>query len=149
LTSKEQYIHRLGRTARAGKKGDGLLMLIDFEQDAMMSKELKGLPITPCKQQGQVAQLCQTVSSSGPYQQAIAAASNPNHPLHQTAMQGYQAWLGFYNSNMKKLRWSPRDLVMHANAMAACWGYPDRPPALQKKTVGKMGLKGVPGLNTY
>lgn len=31
-SSREQYIHRLGRTARAGKRGQGLLMLAPYEQ---------------------------------------------------------------------------------------------------------------------
>jgi ATP-dependent RNA helicase MSS116 len=35
MTTKEQYIHRLGRTARAGKSGAGLLLLADFEQNCM------------------------------------------------------------------------------------------------------------------
>jgi len=59
----------------------------------------------------------------------------------------FQAWLGFYNSNLRKLGWTPAQLVQRANHLAACWGFPKAPPPLQKKTVGKMGLKGVPGLN--
>lgn len=31
-TNKEQYIHRLGRTARAGKMGAGLLILVTYEE---------------------------------------------------------------------------------------------------------------------
>merc|ERR1711971_763456 len=31
-SDKAQYIHRLGRTARSGKGGSGLLILCDFEQ---------------------------------------------------------------------------------------------------------------------
>ena len=30
-SSENQYIHRVGRTARAGKRGQALLMLCDFE----------------------------------------------------------------------------------------------------------------------
>eukprot|EP00615_Pteridomonas_danica_P010254 CAMPEP_0114352438 /NCGR_PEP_ID=MMETSP0101-20121206/17954_1 /TAXON_ID=38822 ORGANISM="Pteridomonas danica, Strain PT" /NCGR_SAMPLE_ID=MMETSP0101 /ASSEMBLY_ACC=CAM_ASM_000211 /LENGTH=628 /DNA_ID=CAMNT_0001492855 /DNA_START=54 /DNA_END=1940 /DNA_ORIENTATION=+ len=148
LTSKEQYIHRLGRTARAGRDGDGMLLLMDFEQQAMQ-KELKGLPLEVSAQQPLVDTFAQEVFQSQPYQQALACASNPKHPLNNTAMQSYQAWLGFYNSNLKKLHWTPQVLVAHANNMAKCWGYPHQPPALQKKTIGKMGLKGVQGLNTY
>ena len=29
---KAQYVHRLGRTARAGKQGSGVLLLADFER---------------------------------------------------------------------------------------------------------------------
>merc|ERR1719379_724709 len=31
-SDKAQYLHRLGRTARAGKEGSGLLLLCDFER---------------------------------------------------------------------------------------------------------------------
>jgi len=58
----------------------------------------------------------------------------------------YQAWLGFYNSNLKTLRWSPSELVQRANLWATDCIFQPEPPALQAKTVGKMGLKGVPGL---
>jgi ATP-dependent RNA helicase MSS116 len=36
ITDKEQYTHRLGRTARAGKGGAGMLMLMDFESKHML-----------------------------------------------------------------------------------------------------------------
>ncbi len=45
LTDREQYVHRLGRTARAGKAGAGLLVLADFE--ASLLGELKDLPLAP------------------------------------------------------------------------------------------------------
>eukprot|EP00521_Asterionellopsis_glacialis_P013941 CAMPEP_0195308052 /NCGR_PEP_ID=MMETSP0707-20130614/38025_1 /TAXON_ID=33640 /ORGANISM="Asterionellopsis glacialis, Strain CCMP134" /LENGTH=798 /DNA_ID=CAMNT_0040372311 /DNA_START=94 /DNA_END=2491 /DNA_ORIENTATION=+ len=41
--SREQYIHRLGRTGRAGKEGNGLLVLSPFE--SMFLSELKGLDV--------------------------------------------------------------------------------------------------------
>lgn len=31
-SSREQYIHRLGRTARAGKQGHGIILLAPFEK---------------------------------------------------------------------------------------------------------------------
>lgn len=53
--------------------------------------------------------------------------------------------LGFYNSNLSIVRWSKGQLVEMGNAFSAIIGL-DTPPALLRKTVGKMGLKGVPGL---
>ncbi len=41
---KAQYVHRLGRTARAGKSGKGLIILGDYESNFLNS--LSDLPIT-------------------------------------------------------------------------------------------------------
>ena len=61
--------------------------------------------------------------------------------------QAYQAWLGYYNSNLKALHWSQSDLVTYANDYARdTLRYGPEPPELAKTTVGKMGLKGVKGL---
>jgi hypothetical protein len=44
---------------------------------------------------------------------------------------GYQAWLGFYNSHLRRLRWTPGDLVRQAEAFALeCCQLPET-PALQ------------------
>ena len=42
-SDRAQYVHRLGRTARAGKAGSGALLLCDFEKYFL--KEIKDLPI--------------------------------------------------------------------------------------------------------
>lgn len=55
------------------------------------------------------------------------------------------AWLGFYNSNMRRLGWGREELVHFANAFSQSVGLPEL-PAIQKKTLGKMGLKGCPGI---
>ena len=44
MTTREQYTHRLGRTARAGKGGSGMLLLQPFEESSMR-KELKGFDL--------------------------------------------------------------------------------------------------------
>jgi len=62
----------------------------------------------------------------------------------KTGEQAYQAWLGFYNSQ-RRVRWSKPELVQQANRYAEIIGLQYQ-PTLEKKTVGKMGLKGVPGL---
>ncbi|KAI8800582.1 P-loop containing nucleoside triphosphate hydrolase protein [Cladochytrium replicatum] len=42
-TTREQYIHRVGRTGRAGKKGEGVLLLSPYEKHFL--EELQGLPV--------------------------------------------------------------------------------------------------------
>lgn len=44
--SAEQYIHRLGRTARAGKSGGGTLILAPYEAFFLRKRDVASLPIT-------------------------------------------------------------------------------------------------------
>ena len=44
-SDRAQYVHRLGRTARAGKDGSGVLLLCDFED--WFLRDLKDLPVKP------------------------------------------------------------------------------------------------------
>lgn len=77
-------------------------------------------------------------------QSAISKISTSDD-LVKAAEQAYAAWLGFYNSNLKKCGWDKPHLVTMANIFSAVIGLKEV-PYLEKKTVGKMGLKGVPGL---
>jgi ATP-dependent RNA helicase MSS116 len=43
-SSREQYIHRLGRTGRAGKEGEGIIILAPFEE-AFVRNEVADLPL--------------------------------------------------------------------------------------------------------
>jgi len=63
-----------------------------------------------------------------------------------TIVRAYQAWLGFYNSYLRKLGWSKEELVRNANYWVTEVVGVSEPPALQKRTIGKMGLRGVRGL---
>merc|ERR1719296_160315 len=135
---RAQYIHRLGRTARAGRGGAGCLLLADFE--AHFVRKLKsGKDPLPIKDHPR--------SDAAALEEAArwtSAATTRLSPL--THSMAYQAWLGFYNSNLRAMGWSQAELVSQANDWSVhCCGLAE-PPSLQAKTVGKMGLKGVPGL---
>jgi len=129
-----QYVHRLGRTARGtDAEGEGVLLLADFEQRFL--NKLRDLPVQQRRPLPQDA-----VDSFNPtLLQAVGRMNN------MTLIMAYQAWLGFYNSNLKALGWSKVDLVSEANEWFLSLGQ-EEPPALQAKTIGKMGLKGTPGL---
>merc|ERR1712232_56536 len=134
-SARDQYIHRLGRTGRAGKSGGCTLLLHDFEMYFL--KSISDLPV-------------KRLNGSRPFSSAKAppdALWNPPHP--KTACQAYQAWLGYYNS-AKGLGWKKEHLVQEATRFAesiSALTEDGLPPPIMKKTVGKMGLKGVPGLN--
>ncbi|KLT41911.1 DEAD-domain-containing protein [Cutaneotrichosporon oleaginosum] len=141
--SGEQYVHRLGRTARAGAKGHGVLIIADFESFFLRDSTMKTFSLHDYPPVDAEA-MAQARTSAN---RALASVDE------EAKGQAYQAWLGYYNSSLKKLRWSQTDLVAHANDFARevlrtepqgpMWV----PPGLLAKTVGKMGLKNVPGLN--
>eukprot|EP00933_Yihiella_yeosuensis_P044173 TRINITY_DN39260_c0_g1_i1.p1 TRINITY_DN39260_c0_g1~~TRINITY_DN39260_c0_g1_i1.p1 ORF type:complete len:552 (+),score=78.40 TRINITY_DN39260_c0_g1_i1:137-1792(+) len=132
-SSKDQYIHRLGRTGRAGKSGRCLLLLHDFEE--FFLNQLRDLP---------VKRLDET---------SFGAFGTPPKSLYESdyesATKAYKSWLGYYNTYIKKIKWSPEKLVGMATRFAASVGavHGNQPPPLKKSTASKMGLKGVAGLN--
>ncbi|KAK2406859.1 DEAD-box ATP-dependent RNA helicase [Trifolium repens] len=129
---REQYIHRLGRTGRRGKEGQGILLLAPWEEFFLATA--KDLPIGKAP-----------VPSVDPdtKKKVERALSNVEMKNKEAA---YQAWLGYYNSN-KKVGKDKFRLVELANEFSRCMGL-DTPPAIPKLVLGKMGLKNVPGLRS-
>ena len=125
---KETYIHRLGRTARAGAEGRGILVLGELEKGFLNA--LKDINI-----QKYPTQLKYSIEDIEP---ALADLDNKT--------KVYQAWLGYYKTFLKFLRLSTAELVQEANRFALEGLDCPEIPALEKSTIGKMGLKGVPGL---
>jgi ATP-dependent RNA helicase MSS116 len=139
LTDRSQYIHRLGRTARAGKEGKGALLLTTHEEHHMVQTELVGMPL-------ETTSIAETHKQVGAVAVAQALKNvNQEKSLKLSAEQAYRAWLGYYCSSLKKVKWDKRQLVVQGNLWAKENGLKYQ-PTLQKRTIGKMGLKGVPGL---
>lgn len=129
----EQYIHRVGRTARAGK--DGRAVMILFSNESFFTKTNPSLPIRPYP--------VDLIAELPKYQPSVDKSfANVEESAKAKA---YQAFLGYNKTYLKKLRLQPLDLVRIANEYAEAMGCPE-PPLIDKKIVGKMGLKGVPGL---
>ncbi|KAI3498224.1 hypothetical protein L1887_33994 [Cichorium endivia] len=129
---KAQYIHRLGRTGRKGKEGEGILLLAPWEQFFLST--LKDLPISK-------ADL--PLVDPDTKKKVEKALSNVQMKNKESA---YQAWLGYYNSN-KTIGKDKYKLVELANEFSRSMGL-DNPPAIPRLVLGKMGLKNVPGLRS-
>lgn len=134
---RAQYLHRLGRTARAGKEGSGLLLLCDFERYFLQM--LKDLPLEE--------RAAPETSALDMSRKMVEGALPKLHEQdHLIGAQAYQAWLGQHKALIGKLKWSTSDLVGWANYFATVIMGLSEVPALEPKTVGMMGLKGVPGI---
>ena len=133
-SSGEQYVHRVGRTARAGNEGRAVILLT--QRESFFLKVNKHLPIMQYPED--------LLSSAGADLQRIAIALDEIDEATKT--KAYQAWLGFHKAYTKQLQLTNEGLVEQANEYAAALGCPEA-PLLEKRIVGKMGLKGVRGLN--
>ncbi|OAE29575.1 hypothetical protein AXG93_702s1290 [Marchantia polymorpha subsp. ruderalis] len=131
-SGREDYIHRLGRTGRAGKEGQGILVLAPWEKGFL--RALKDISIEEC------TDLKVSNSVKSKVEKALSYTSN------DAKEKAYAAWLGYYNS-AKMLALSKTELVRLANFYSSTLGL-DEPPLLMKKTIGMMGLRGVPGLRS-
>lgn len=129
----EQYIHRVGRTARAGNGGRAVILLTSAESFFLTVN--KHLPVEPYPES--------VVTDAAKCTPQVEAALDEVD--YTTRSKAYQAYLGFHKPFVKKLRLDNVGLVALANEYARAMQCPE-PPPLEKKTVGKMGLKGVKGL---
>ncbi|CAI7912650.1 unnamed protein product, partial [Closterium sp. NIES-54] len=129
---RAQYIHRLGRTGRAGKEGHGVLLLSPWEKPFL--PRLAGLPITPHKPLDPL---------SAQYEHKLNEALSRVETSAKE--QAYVAFLGYYNSNLRVLKWTPQILVATGNEFAELMQCPEQ-PAIEPRLLGKMGLRKVAGI---
>ena len=127
----EQYVHRVGRTARVDKDGRAVILLTQAESFFLTANPK--LPIQPYDH---------TINTTN----RAAALQAMARITENKKQKAYSAYLGFMKGFQNKLKVRPEGLVAMANEFATeAFGCPE-PPPLQKSTVSKMGLKGVPGI---
>lgn len=137
MTQRDQYIHRLGRTARAGKQGAGVLLCTPDEFN-FMNKELGDMPLKIIP--------ADTVVSASKHE-GMLRIQKEQITLKEESIEAWQAWLGFYNGQTKRLGWSTEDLLQQSKNFAKSMGLNDI-PALPKRTLAKMGLSKAPGFKS-
>ena len=143
--SRDQYIHRLGRTGRGGNEGRGWLVLSSWESPFL--RELTGLEIPPDETLTRMFQEPMSTETEEMLQPVRERIARGDMPLSGSANLAYQAFLGYYLGKMKPLKMGRKEeLVDVANNFAMLTGL-RQPPAMPKQLLGKMGLKGVAGLN--
>ena len=141
--TREAYIHRLGRTARGDKTGEGWLLVVNFEAGEAKSR-LQNLPLTldnsletakiDMTKDAQVSE-----STAKTLTQVIDASKMVPREAKQMA---YMSCLGVYNWFRSKQK-----LVDSINDRAKyCWGMTTM-PAVGNALVKKLGLTHVDGLN--
>lgn len=129
-SEKEAYIHRLGRTGRAGAEGQGTLLLTTHE--AGFTK--KSLPMVT---------FIDTPADLSIKDQVFSIVQQME-PEKQAKV--YRAWLGYYRNQIKPMGWKLDRLVVEANKLALNGLGCAEIPGLEPRFVGKAGLKGTPGL---
>ena len=142
-SNRDIYIHRIGRTARGDKKGEGWLLVTDMEMREVRYR-LSSLPIAVDKSletshvdMSKDAQLPESTAKT--LTQTIDATRMVDPNVKAAA---YVACLGIFSwsSNKQKLVDSMNSRAKH------CWGMPI-PPSVSPRLVSKLNFRGVQGLN--
>jgi ATP-dependent RNA helicase MSS116 len=166
--SRETYIHRLGRTGRAGRKGKGIIIVGGKgEERAFIGRELQGLEV----KRDEIFQslvLGNVVAKEGDEGGGVNGAKrrndinaarlqkirssirdNTNPDLRNMASQTYRSLLGYYVSRMKTIGANYKaDVVEYVNGLAIQMGFDDgEMPSITQKVVNNIGLQGIRGLN--
>ena len=131
----DSYTHRVGRTARAGKGGRGIIILT--QKESFYLKKNRQFPIKPYPASDKVLHDSDSTNE-------VRKALNLIDP--DSKQKAYSAYLGFMKTYMNQMQLNAVELVKLANDFALNGMQSGEVPEMEKKTIGKMGLKGVPGI---
>jgi len=143
----DTYIHRVGRTGRGGKKGDGVLVLLDVERPFLRGP-LQSLDICPNDDlqavlDGPIASQLQCELDRVHLEMRLGQADE----LKQEAESVYKSLLRFYHSKLTSFgQFSSDDLVEITNSFARQSGLVEL-PVLSEKIAKQCGVYGHPGIS--
>ncbi|KAK1988516.1 DEAD/DEAH box helicase [Colletotrichum cereale] len=136
-SDREQYIHRLGRTGRADKEGQGWLIIPHCEADAARS-ELAGLPIQP-NTSIESAQFDFTSEDEPPA--LTGEVTEITSQLNEDVLNMSYLSLFGQRSNVAQAKADElREWFVHGMKM-------DDTPAISASTAEKRGLRRIRGIN--
>lgn len=133
----DAYTHRVGRTARAGKDGRAIIMMTKIEA-SFWFKDNRQFPIMQYSATTEVLRAMEELAPT-----VTNALKNTDPDAKRKA---YSAYMGFMKGFGKKMKINLAGLVEMCNQFAVNGMLSGEVPTMEKKTIGKMGLKGVPGI---
>ncbi|KZL86602.1 dead deah box helicase [Colletotrichum incanum] len=136
-SDREQYIHRLGRTGRAEKEGEGWI-IIPGSDVSLARRELKGLPIQP-NTSIEAAQFDFT-SQSQPSELTAKVTEITSQLREDTLTNAYLSLFGQSKENAQEKADELREWFIHGMQK-------DDTPAMSAATADKRGLRRIRGLN--
>ncbi|KAL7544710.1 hypothetical protein ACHAWF_008071 [Thalassiosira exigua] len=145
-SSREQYVHRLGRTGRAGAEGKGWLVLNSFE--SLFLEELKNISVPKDLALVELLNRTELDGTDDLMLTLLNRVQSRDKDLVKSGEGAYQAFLGYYLGQMKRVRMKRKEqLVEIAKDFSGGMGFRS-PPTLTTNMISKMGLKGVVGLKS-
>ncbi|KAJ8606153.1 hypothetical protein MRB53_041160 [Persea americana] len=142
-SSQEQYVHRIGRTARAGKEGEGWLIINDIELGQARQRVGK-LPIKPNNSlETATLDLTTELQVSAKAGRILSMLQGAYRTIDsQTKSNAFKAMLGVFQAVNDKTA-----LVRAMNNLSKYgWGMAQS-PAIAPGLAQKLGLSRIPGVN--
>jgi len=147
-TNRETYIHRLGRTGRAGKSGTGILVLNEQEVEPVLRRELTGIQIPANQELQDIINEATTPAWMTRALNYDDEDDDDDNSMKDRAIYCYQSLIGFYFLHFKNLgiRHHLETVVDMITAFADQAGLKE-PPALRVKVAQQYGLLKHPKIN--
>ena len=139
------YIHRLGRTGRAGKKGSGLLVLLPFET-GFLDKEKREGNLRLLNNSGDDRNFTNTLSSDhkDKMERAVQLIRSGHKNLLSSAEVAYQSFVAYYIERPEFKKSQPQGqekLLEIANEFSRSTGLARTPHLSESLLLSKMKKK--------
>jgi ATP-dependent RNA helicase MSS116 len=132
--SDDIYLHRLGRTARAGKSGQGLQVSLPFERGDALTNLVQRRGLT---KKNLDLSLDDTIMAT--IEKACQRVRSGDLVLTPAAQSAYRSFLAYYVAHIHDGGYSLSDVVDAANSFSASVGL-IKPPELSSKTAKRLDI---------